>query len=297
MSELRHALNNILAVLKHQVDFDLWMITRTVNDDWIMLSTTDSSYGVKPDDVKVWSDSVCSRMVTGAGPNIVPNMKDVEAYAQAPIYGQIDFESYVGYPLKSSSGELLGTLCGIDPKPKSDDLEEQSALIQNFVVVVENLLRQSKEIDRLNTLLRDFTHSDPSTEVLGLPNQSAFMEFAESQKQRMNNTGTPLGIILIDIQHFAPEFQKPEERCDGLMAAKELLLSAKRDVDVLCKLNNDSFGMLMIDADNKMLTSQVVELLKLLRKHHFKVSVGAHVCRQQETIDQAVENAKQRRFG
>ena len=67
MTELRSALNSVIKILKHQVNFDLWMVTRVVDDDWIMLATSENSYGVNADDVKIWSDTVCCKMVDKKG--------------------------------------------------------------------------------------------------------------------------------------------------------------------------------------------------------------------------------------
>jgi GGDEF domain-containing protein len=296
MSKLREALNSILAVLKHEVNLDLWMVTRVVDNDWIMLSTTENSYGVNADDVKVWSDSVCTRMVALEGPNIVPCVSEVISYASAPIVGQLNFQSYVGFPLTSEDGEVIGTLCAIDPAPKEPSLVNQAGLMRNFVIVVESLLRQSQEINRLNTLLRDYLNTENVDNVLGLPNQTAFYQIAEQQKAELHNLGSPLAIVLVEVQRFAPEFSAPDIRSDGLMSVKETILEHKRETDILCKLNGDNFGLLLIDADNKVLISIVIKTLKALQLKGFKVSVGAHVCGQNEDINSAIKHAKERAF-
>lgn len=64
----------ILRVLQHRLGFDLWMITRTVQNDWIVLQAEDRGYGVQSGDSFCWADSFCSRMVQGLGPQMHPTL-------------------------------------------------------------------------------------------------------------------------------------------------------------------------------------------------------------------------------
>ena len=55
----------ILEYLHNHLGFNLWMITRTEGNDWIVLQAKDSGYGVKAGQVFNWADSYCSKMVLG----------------------------------------------------------------------------------------------------------------------------------------------------------------------------------------------------------------------------------------
>ncbi len=296
MTELRNALNSVIKILKHQVNFDLWMITRVVDDDWIMLAASENSYGVNADDVKIWSDTVCCKMVDKKGPNIVPCLNKVDAYAKTPIAGQLDFNSYIGFPLVTEDGHLLGTMCAIDPEIQDASLENQRELIEHFVLVVQTILRQSIQVNRLNSLLHGHSNTHTHEETLGMPNQTAFFEMANAQKEQLQNVGSPLSIILIDIERFPSSFEAQSDEFEGLLSAKSSLQRLKRDSDIMCKLTGNSFGILLIDVDTKALTLQVVNIIKVLQGRGFKVSVGAHVCKQQESIEEGFKKAKGRRF-
>ena len=47
---------SILEFLHKRFGFDLWMVTRTDGDNWIVLQTEDHGYGVKPGTVFRWAD-------------------------------------------------------------------------------------------------------------------------------------------------------------------------------------------------------------------------------------------------
>lgn len=296
MKELRSALNSILCLLKHEVDLDLWMVTRVVDDDWIMLATTENTYDVEPDDIISWSTSVCNRMVSASGPNIVTSVEQVDEYANAPITKDLKFKSYIGYPLNDENGEVMGTLCAIDSREQDPELETKNQLFQDFVTVVETLMQQDIELQRLNTLVKEYKALDTSEEELGLPNQAAFTEIATLQKGLMRSSGSPLAIIYVKINKFPQNDFAEDDSLESLKSVRDILTPYIREQDVLCKLKGNDFGMLLMNVNNKQLTSTVINLLRDLHDASLKVDVGAHVCRQNENINEAIQNAKSRTF-
>lgn len=119
-----------LDFLHAKFGFELWMVTRTEGDDWIVLASEDHGYGVQPGTVFKWADSFCSQMVLGKGPCIAPKSDNVPAYKAAPIGNQVEIGAYVGVPLHDADGGLFGTLCGIDPQPKPDELTAELPLVE-----------------------------------------------------------------------------------------------------------------------------------------------------------------------
>lgn len=58
-------------------------------------------------------DSLCHRMLAGAPPATADAAND-PAYADAPARQSLGITSYVGVPIHSAEGHVVGTLCGID---------------------------------------------------------------------------------------------------------------------------------------------------------------------------------------
>lgn len=67
----------VLKFLYQKFGFNLWMITRTEGDDWIVLQSEDNGYNVQPGQVFRWADSFCSQMVQGKAPRIAPRSEDI----------------------------------------------------------------------------------------------------------------------------------------------------------------------------------------------------------------------------
>ncbi len=129
-ADFSEASKAVLSFLHQRLGFNLWMVTRTEGEDWIVLDVEDHGYGVKKGNVFRWADSFCSRMVLGQGPCIAPNSQSIPAYANAPIGQQVPIAAYVGVPIHDADGGLFGTLCAIDPAPQKESLVDELPLIE-----------------------------------------------------------------------------------------------------------------------------------------------------------------------
>ncbi len=76
----------VLAALSSTFGLALWMVTRTTGDDWVVLRSTDSPYGVAEGDVLRWLDSLCARMVRGEGPRVAPRVGTTSRATGAPAW-------------------------------------------------------------------------------------------------------------------------------------------------------------------------------------------------------------------
>lgn len=130
----------VLKHLHHHLGFDLWMVTRKEQEDWIVLQTEDHGYGVKEGTVFRWADSFCSQMVLGRGPRIAPRSEEIPAYATAPIGRQVTIGSYVGVPLMGPDGSLFGTLCAIHPAPQPPIVASELPLVELLARLLSSIL-------------------------------------------------------------------------------------------------------------------------------------------------------------
>ena len=69
--------------------------------------------GVEAGESRERSDSLCTRLLAGA-PSASSDVPNDPAYADAPAAKDLGIMSYVGVPIRDSSGVVVATLCGID---------------------------------------------------------------------------------------------------------------------------------------------------------------------------------------
>ena len=84
------------------------------------------------------TDSFCHRMLAGA-PYATSDAAGDDFYAGTPIRERLGITSYVGVPIRSSDGTLVGTLCGIDRGPVQVDDAAVGVLRELATIIAAHL--------------------------------------------------------------------------------------------------------------------------------------------------------------
>jgi diguanylate cyclase (GGDEF)-like protein len=292
VSDIQKPLEEVICLLKKRIKMDLWMITRVIEDDWIIIAASQNDYGVKAGDVLKWSDSICSRMVQQEGPNIVSNVDVVDAYKVAPITQQKPISAYVGFPFVNENNEILGTLCAIDQNIKAEDLADTHKDIAPLLDIANTLINQNDTIFRLTNALDKLNEQNLVDDVTGLPNQEAFFELAAQAKLKYDALGCPIGVVIVDLGSFSlRRYNDGLQYEDVMRAVTSDLSSMLREADILCKLYGNRFCMLLLNVDTKYVSSTVMKMSKLLEPYKMNVSIGAEICREGTDIQTSIEHA------
>ncbi len=242
---------SVLAFLRRRLGFDLWMVTRTEGDNWIVLASEGHGYGVKPGGVFRWADSFCSEMVKGNGPRIAPQSELVPAYATAPIGREFKIRAYIGLPLVQSNGELFGTLCAIDPSPKPDSLVEEQELLELLAAMLSAILQselQSEEQSRLAERLRAESLTDPLTMLY---NRRGWVDLLTTEERRCRRFGHSAAVVIADLDGLKLVNDTNGHAAGDALIVRtaEALRQAVRSVDVVSRLGGDEFGILSVHCD------------------------------------------------
>lgn len=189
----------VLDYLHDKLGFDLWMVTRTEGNDWIVLQAADHGYGVEADNVFKWTDSFCAHMVAGRGPRIAPDSDSIPIYANTPIRQQLQIGAYIGVPLTYSDGSLFGTLCAIHPTPKTENTTTELPLIEIFAAMLSSLLNaeiKAAEVARQAERSREEAEIDALT---CLYNRRGWDRLLASEEDRCHRYACPASVIAIDL--------------------------------------------------------------------------------------------------
>ncbi|XNN88676.1 PP2C family protein-serine/threonine phosphatase [Curtobacterium flaccumfaciens] len=100
-------------------------------------------------------DTFCGRTLGQQGPVVVPDARVDARYADLPmVVGDPNVRFYAGVGLRAGDDDLkIGTLCLIDPEPRTLDAGELE-LLQELGIWAERELLAGADEDRLRTVLR-----------------------------------------------------------------------------------------------------------------------------------------------
>lgn len=250
LGDFESASREVLRYLRQRLDFDLFMITRTEGDDWIVLQSDDRRYGVSAGDVFRWSDSFCSHMVKGAGPRIAPNSDLIPAYAAAPIGRQVHIKAYIGIPLLREDGSLFGTLCAIHPSPKPATLAAEQALLEMLAGQLNRiLLLELKAAAGTRRLEQEQLASrrDPATAAFTF---EAWRTLVACEEIRCRRYGHPAAMIAVRIGHAGIENEASAglaETC--LAAAANVLHRTARAGDIVARIADRELALLAVECN------------------------------------------------
>jgi diguanylate cyclase len=266
----------VLSFLHRRLGFDLWMVTRTEGDDWIVLQTEDHGYSVTPGTVFPWADSFCAEMVKGNGPCIAPNSDIVPAYGAAPIGRHVEIGAYIGMPLNRADGSLFGTLCAIDPQHQPANIANDQNLIELLAGLLSAVLQadlKASEATRRSEKLAVEAHTDPMT---GLYNRRAWDQLLAKEEERCCRYGHPACVLVADLDELKQvNDQLGHGAGDTLIQhAAQALQKAARDVDVVARLGGDEFAVLAVECDAAGAAAILARTRSALQEFQVRASLG-----------------------
>lgn len=285
----------VLRHLQTRLGFQLWMVTRTVGDDWIVLFAADSGYGVQSGQVFRWADSFCSRMVQGLGPRIAPCSNEVPSYAAAPIGQQVLIGSYIGVPLTLSNGELFGTLCAIDPNPQTPAIVDEQASIELFAALLSRLLEAELRLEeqcRTSERLRSEATTDALTDLY---NRRGWDHFFEIEDSRCRRYGHPACVFSIDLNGLKGVNDTYGHAVGDahLRRAAEAIRTTIRAQDIAARFGGDEFMVLAVECNKDGGSDLLHRFQEAFVAYDVSASIGMSVHRPAQELTKTLKDADQ----
>ena len=296
-----------LRFLHEHMGFNLWVVTRTDGKNWIALHTEDHGYGLPPNVVLPWADSLCSRMVAGVGPRVAPDVNAVPAYAEA-LHGRgARIQAYIGVPLTfsgNSSGkgapgtQVFGTLCAFHPTSQPESIAKELPLIELLGEMLSSILNYELGLVENGRRL-ERARSDAEIDAMTrLYNRRGWNRLLEAEENRCYRYGHSACVIAIDLDDL-----KEINDSKGHAAGDELLCTAAstiqqnaRDFDVVARLGGDEFSILGIECNEASAEQLSGRIRTALDENGVCASLGLAMREPSTGLARAQEEADQRMY-
>lgn len=269
----------VLQVLQSRVGLRLWLVTRAVGEDQLVLQAREQpgpGYGATAGHVLSWEGSLRLRMTQGLGPTIAPRATAVAAYDSAPNRRDAPVEAYIGVPLRERDGSLFGTLCAFDPEPQPESLADAEDLVLLQASLLATLLQLDLDRDRQRRRAERAEDEALREALTGVANRRAWDAALDAEEQRCRRYGHPAAVVVVDLNRFKQVNDSGGHdagdvllrRCAGVLA------DDAREVDVVARLGGDEFGVLLVETEARGARAQAERLRRALRSAGVDAAVG-----------------------
>jgi signal transduction histidine kinase len=122
-------------------------VARVTEDRWITCSSLDHlNFGLKPGEELEVSSTICHEVRNCRDTIVIPDVDASEAYRNHHTPRRYGFKSYISVPIIRKDGSFWGTLCAIDPEPRSLGLQV-AATFRLFAQILAHELDREEELE------------------------------------------------------------------------------------------------------------------------------------------------------
>jgi diguanylate cyclase (GGDEF)-like protein len=178
----------------------------------------------------------CPHAILARETTVVADARYDERFHDNPLVtGEPNIRFYAGHPVAGPAGEVLGTLCVVDDKPRSIDDFDREALAE-FAAMVE------AEVASFSLAIGD--------ELTGLANRRGFEMLGERLVGAARRLELPVSAIYADLDNMKPinDTYGHESGDRAIKEVAEVLSATLRASDLVARLGGDEFCALLIGA-------------------------------------------------
>jgi diguanylate cyclase (GGDEF)-like protein len=296
----------VLARLRADTGLALWALTRVQGSDCVLLAVDDDNYGLRAGTYLPWTDSLCARMIRGAGPQATPDVLAEPDYRSAPMLRHTPIRAYIGVPVQHSDGRLFGTLCGFDPAPRGPELARFLPQVRLHARMLGTLLEQHLELVETTRRAERAEMESLSDPLTGTYNRRGWMRLLKIEEARCQRYGQRAGVLMADLDDLKL-INDSLGHDDGdalLVRAARALSRAVRDGDAVARIGGDEFAVLVIGVGEAEMDHLRARAETSLQAVNVQATLGTALRDSGQSLEQAFRaadlamlEAKQRKHG
>jgi diguanylate cyclase (GGDEF)-like protein len=243
------------AILQHLQDvqpMSVWFVSRVIGDDHIVLSAVGDvapGEGQRYD----WHGSISWLMASGRGPRVAPRVEDVPEYATARYARARQVGSYIGAPLLDLDGSVFGTLCAVDPEPRTADLVDALPAVDLHARLLSSILAGELEIEAERRRAERAELASMIDPLTGVANRRGWEALLTAEEDRCRRYGDHAAVMILDLDGLKAvndTYGHPAGD-EMIRLTSQVLESCLREADAVARLGGDEFGVLVVGCNGR----------------------------------------------
>ena len=295
---LQESLPALLACLRSIVPMRLWMVGRLASNAWTVLQADDLQNKVRPGDAFPWPDTLCVRVLEHYGCCFAEDTAADPILAEAPVRMSMKIGAYIGYPILSWRGELLGTVCAIDPAPQPRFSPRERLMVETISRTISTLVAHSFKLDEGRRADQGAKMPVNIDHLTGLPNLAAWQNLMEEEEIALRLDDDDALVVVADIA--MPDISIAEAGSadwdSALQKHGHLLKSHVRERDAVARTGLNRFSLLMRGLGEQQGCAAANKIRLALRESGADAAVGHAMRRSSGTLAAAARIADIRMY-
>lgn len=202
---------------------------------------------VRGDGIAPWIErdqTICQLVISSGEPLVIGDMRTDPRLEGHPIAPLLPFRFYAGVPLVTANGAAVASLCILKREPQSSHSFNLAPLSDLGAIAMDELelWQRNRELERL-------AETDSLT---GLANRRAFDSALDRAWRRLQRTGHPLSLLMLDLDHFKLLNDRLGHQAgdEALRYFGRLLAqAARRPDDLAARYGGEEFAVILPDTD------------------------------------------------
>jgi diguanylate cyclase (GGDEF)-like protein len=167
--------------------------------------------------------------------------------ADAPVRNAMPIGAYIGYPILSWRGELLGTICGIDPEPQRPFTAQQRMMVETICRTISTLVAHSFKLDDSRHAQSRAKAPASIDHLTGLPNQHAWQVMLDEEERALKEEGADALVLMVELREAEHRDGAADslEWDNTLNRIAQLLRNHVRERDAVARVGPNRYALLL----------------------------------------------------
>jgi diguanylate cyclase (GGDEF)-like protein len=214
--------------------------------------------------------TLCAYTIERSALTVVPDTTADPRFADHPLVaGKPHFRYYAGYPLTSVDGQIIGTFCVMDVKPRNVTPAEKQlvcdiAAIAQLELATDRLSEAQREIVSRLSVSRREAIIDPLTRLW---NRRGTLMFLRNTMKQADASHQEMAIGIVDIDNFKRinDLHGHPIGDEALRKAAQVMTSMLRHDDIAGRFGGDEFLVLLPNTNEREAASILNRLREAIR--------------------------------